>query len=91
MCKAIDDPTTGNDTLAKLYGAASVYYNYTGTATCFDLDDDSDPHGLGGWSWQVLAKLNKSKPLIRNLSLFFFLFKSFTLYYCKFHYMYIYE
>lgn len=54
MCKAIDDPTTGNDTFAKLYGAASVYYNYSGTATCFDLADDSDPHGLGGWTWQVL-------------------------------------
>ncbi|OAY42948.1 lysosomal Pro-X carboxypeptidase [Manihot esculenta] len=57
MCKAIDDPTTGNDTLAKLYGAASVYYNYTGTATCFDLDDDSDPHGLGGWSWQACTEM----------------------------------
>lgn len=53
MCKAIDDPTTGNDTFAKLYGAANVYYNYSGTATCFDLDDDSDPHDLGDWTWQV--------------------------------------
>lgn len=53
MCAAIDDPTTGNDTFKKLYGAASVYYNYSGTATCFDLDDDSDPHDLGGWFWQV--------------------------------------
>jgi hypothetical protein len=53
MCKAIDDPKTGNNTFAKLYGAASVYYNYSGNATCFNLDDDSDPHGLGGWSWQV--------------------------------------
>lgn len=57
MCKAIDDPVTGNDTLAKLSGAASVYYNYTGTATCFDLNDTSDPHGLGGWSWQVFYKI----------------------------------
>lgn len=53
MCKAVDDPTTGNDTFAKLYGAANVYYNYSGTATCFDLDDDSDPHDLGDWTWQV--------------------------------------
>ncbi|KAF3441614.1 hypothetical protein FNV43_RR15529 [Rhamnella rubrinervis] len=57
MCKAIDDPTTGNDTFAKLYGAANVYYNYSGTATCFDLDDDSDPHGLGGWNWQACTEM----------------------------------
>ncbi|KAJ6914591.1 hypothetical protein NC651_016770 [Populus alba x Populus x berolinensis] len=57
MCKAIDDPKTGNNTFAKLYGAASVYYNYSGNATCFDLDDDSDPHGLGGWSWQACTEM----------------------------------
>ena len=54
MCKAIDDPGVGNDTFAKLYGAANVYYNYTGTTKCFDLADDSDPHGLAEWTWQVL-------------------------------------
>jgi len=53
MCEAIDREK--NDRLGKLYAAASVYYNYTGTATCFDLDDDSDPHDLGGWQWQVTS------------------------------------
>ncbi|WCJ34246.1 Serine carboxypeptidase S28 family protein [Euphorbia peplus] len=57
MCKAIDDPTTGNDTFAKLYGAASIYYNYSGTATCFDLDDHSDPHGMAAWSWQACTEM----------------------------------
>ncbi|PQQ20138.1 lysosomal Pro-X carboxypeptidase [Prunus yedoensis var. nudiflora] len=57
MCEAIDDPTTGNDTFAKLYGAANVYYNYSGTVTCFDLDDNSDPHDLGGWSWQACTEM----------------------------------
>ncbi|XP_038720600.1 lysosomal Pro-X carboxypeptidase-like isoform X2 [Tripterygium wilfordii] len=57
MCKAIDDPATGNDTFAKLYGAASVYYNYSGDATCFDFYDDSDPHGLGGWTWQACTEM----------------------------------
>ncbi|KAL6139738.1 hypothetical protein ACLB2K_058040 [Fragaria x ananassa] len=56
MCKAIDDPATGNDTFAKLFGAATVYYNYTGTATCFDPNDNSDPHDLGGWQWQKLDR-----------------------------------
>ncbi|XP_057506260.1 uncharacterized protein LOC130789503 isoform X2 [Actinidia eriantha] len=57
MCKAIDDPTTGNDTFAKLYGAANIYYNYSGDATCFDLNDNSDPHGLGGWTWQACTEM----------------------------------
>ncbi|KAK2987416.1 hypothetical protein RJ640_020613 [Escallonia rubra] len=57
MCKAIDDPATGNDTFAKLYRAVSIYYNYTGTATCFDLDDNSDPHGLAEWTWQACTEM----------------------------------
>ncbi|KAF8395428.1 hypothetical protein HHK36_019374 [Tetracentron sinense] len=57
MCKAIDDPSTGNDTFAKLYGAANIYYNYTGTTTCFNLLDDSDPHGLDEWTWQACTEM----------------------------------
>ncbi|KAK2655606.1 hypothetical protein Ddye_008658 [Dipteronia dyeriana] len=58
MCKAIDDSKVrGNDIFAKLYGAATVYYNSSGTTTCFDLDDDSDPHGLGEWSWQACTEM----------------------------------
>lgn len=53
MCEAIDSSVTGNDTFAKLYAAANIYYNYTGNLKCFDLDHDSDPHGLGEWQWQV--------------------------------------
>lgn len=54
MCEAIDSSESGNDTFAKLYAAANIFYNYSGGATCFDLQDNSDPHGLGGWQWQVL-------------------------------------
>ncbi|KAL4311774.1 hypothetical protein GQ457_01G015170 [Hibiscus cannabinus] len=57
MCKAIDDPKTGSDTFAKLYGAANVYYNYSGTATCFNLADSSDPHGLDMWGWQACTEM----------------------------------
>ncbi|XP_012468151.1 uncharacterized protein LOC105786320 [Gossypium raimondii] len=57
MCKAIDDPKSGNDTFAKLYGAASVYYNYSGTATCFNLAYSPDPHGLDMWSWQACTEM----------------------------------
>ncbi|KAL7595440.1 uncharacterized protein LOC111892143 [Lactuca sativa] len=57
MCKAIDNPTLGNDTFAKLYHAANVYYNYTGDVKCFDLNDNSDPHDLGGWQWQACTEM----------------------------------
>ncbi|KAL8517724.1 hypothetical protein ACS0TY_015814 [Phlomoides rotata] len=57
MCKAIDDPSTGNNTLEKVYGAANIYYNYSGDATCFNLIDNSDPHDLGGWQWQACTEM----------------------------------
>ena len=80
MCKAIDNPTTGNDTFAKLYGAANIYYNHSGTATCFDLADDSDPHGLGGWQWQVCDSTPDYtlKSVLQPRLLFFFFFFNFN-------------
>ncbi|CAJ1884329.1 unnamed protein product [Sphenostylis stenocarpa] len=58
MCEAIDrSETEKRDRLERLHEAASVFYNYTGTATCFDLDDDSDPHDLGGWQWQACTEM----------------------------------
>ncbi|MCL7032962.1 hypothetical protein MKW94_015338 [Papaver nudicaule] len=56
MCKAIDDPAAGNDTFAKIYGAASIYYNSSGTAKCFNLSDFSDPHGAGAWGLQLILR-----------------------------------
>lgn len=53
MCKAIDNAKAGSNTFEKLYGAANVYYNYTGKVSCFHVSDDSDPHGLAEWQWQV--------------------------------------
>ncbi|RRT82363.1 hypothetical protein B296_00013103 [Ensete ventricosum] len=49
--RAIDNPTSGNDTFARLYGAMNIYYNYTGKAACFDIDADSldDTVGMDGW------------------------------------------
>ncbi|KAK7284826.1 hypothetical protein RJT34_19579 [Clitoria ternatea] len=54
MCEAIE---MGKNTLGKLYAAANIYYNYSGTETCFDLYDDSDPHDLGGWQWQACTEM----------------------------------
>lgn len=57
MCKAIDDPKKGNNTFEKLYGAAKIYYNYTGNVKCFDLSHHPDPHGLSEWSWQACTEM----------------------------------
>ncbi|KAL3532128.1 hypothetical protein ACH5RR_005649 [Cinchona calisaya] len=58
MCKAIDNPNAGNNnTFEKLYGAANIYYNFTGNVRCFDLYENSDPHGLGEWSWQACTEM----------------------------------
>ncbi|KAI6696478.1 hypothetical protein NL676_016597 [Syzygium grande] len=56
MCKEIDDPSKGDDDFSKLYSAANIYYNCSGSVSCFDLMDDSDPHGPDGWSWQRAIK-----------------------------------
>ncbi|KAG5055730.1 hypothetical protein JHK85_008240 [Glycine max] len=55
MCEAIDNLSAVNETFTKLYAAANIFYNYTGTATCFFLDNTTAP--LGGWDWQACTEL----------------------------------
>lgn len=56
MCKAIDNPSGSTDLLNRLYGAANVYYNYSGSSSCFDLQS-SDPHGEAGWGFQACTEM----------------------------------
>lgn len=51
VCRRIDSCPDGTTVLQRIYEGVSVYYNYTGKVDCFDLSDD--PHGMGGWDWQV--------------------------------------
>lgn len=54
MCEAIDNPTTGTDIFARLYGAMNVYYNNSGTAKCLDPNSyGTDALGTDAWDWQV--------------------------------------
>ncbi|KAI9120073.1 hypothetical protein K1719_009042 [Acacia pycnantha] len=48
VCKRIDDCPAGTIVLERIYEGVNVYYNYTGEAKCFELDDD--PYGLSGWN-----------------------------------------
>ncbi|XP_057830212.2 uncharacterized protein LOC131041215 isoform X2 [Cryptomeria japonica] len=56
MCKAIDNPSSGNNILSRLYGAANIFFNYTGNMSCFDLGA-SDPHGGDGWDFQYCTEM----------------------------------
>ncbi|TVU34993.1 hypothetical protein EJB05_16855 [Eragrostis curvula] len=55
VCRRIDSQPEGTSILERIYAGVNVYYNYTGTVGCFDLNDD--PHGMGGWDWQNIAKV----------------------------------
>lgn len=53
MCKIIDAFRPGTAILQRAFAAASLYYNYSKTENCFNLEGNSDDHGLNGWDWQV--------------------------------------
>jgi len=57
MCKIIDGYPANTDILEKAFAAASLYYNYTGNLTCNPIEDEDDPHGLGGWQWQACTEM----------------------------------
>lgn len=52
VCRKIDGCPDGTSTLERIFEGISVYYNYTGKADCFELEDYSDV-GTDGWNWQV--------------------------------------
>ena len=41
--------------LWKSIAAAGLYYNFTGSEKCFQMEHESDDHGLHGWNWQVVC------------------------------------
>uniref|UniRef100_A0A5B7BS65 Putative lysosomal Pro-X carboxypeptidase n=1 Tax=Davidia involucrata TaxID=16924 RepID=A0A5B7BS65_DAVIN len=55
VCRKIDDCPDGTSVLERIFEGVSVFYNYTGAADCFQLDDD--PHGMDGWNWQACTEM----------------------------------
>ncbi|KAK1323785.1 hypothetical protein QJS10_CPA02g00036 [Acorus calamus] len=55
VCKKIDGLDEGSSVLDRVFAGVSVYYNYTGSVDCFDLEDD--PHGMSGWDWQACTEM----------------------------------
>ncbi|CBI18675.3 hypothetical protein VitviT2T_016832 [Vitis vinifera] len=57
MCKIIDRFPHGATNVSRAFAAASLYYNYSGTEKCFDLENGKDAHGLHGWDWQACTEM----------------------------------
>ncbi|XP_031478582.1 uncharacterized protein LOC116249587 [Nymphaea colorata] len=57
MCRIIDSYPPEADTLTKVFAAASLYFNYSGTEKCFEFEKRRDPHGLSGWNWQACTEM----------------------------------
>ncbi|KAJ6829213.1 lysosomal Pro-X carboxypeptidase [Iris pallida] len=57
MCRIVDGFPRGASKLARAFSAASLYYNYSGTHKCFDIENSTDDHGLSGWNWQACTEM----------------------------------
>uniref|UniRef100_A0ACD5VJY2 Uncharacterized protein n=1 Tax=Avena sativa TaxID=4498 RepID=A0ACD5VJY2_AVESA len=68
VCRNIDKQPEGTSTLERIYAGVNVYYNYSGTVECFDLDDD--PHGMGGWDWQACTEMVMPMTSSEDVSMF---------------------
>ncbi|KAK4764942.1 hypothetical protein SAY86_026032 [Trapa natans] len=55
VCNKIDNASDGSTILERIFEGVSLYYNYTGDVSCFELDDD--PHGMSGWDWQACTEM----------------------------------
>ena len=74
MCEAIDNPKTGTDIFARLYGAMNIYYNNSGTAKCFDPNSyGTDALGTDAWTWQVRNSNGTCSNLLLISNLIFFM------------------
>lgn len=68
VCKKIDNCSDKTDILECIFEGISVYYNYTGSVECFNLDDD--PHGMDGWNWQACTEMIMPFSSSVNASMF---------------------
>lgn len=68
VCKKIDSCPDGTSVLERIFEGLSIYYNYTGAADCFNLDDD--PHGEDGWNWQACTEMVMPMSSNKDTSMF---------------------
>lgn len=69
VCRKIDDCPDGTSTLERVFEGVSIFYNYTGQAECFELEDTSDV-GTDGWNWQACTEMVMPMSSGRDASMF---------------------
>nr|XP_011466418.1 PREDICTED: lysosomal Pro-X carboxypeptidase isoform X2 [Fragaria vesca subsp. vesca] len=69
VCRRIDGCPDGTSTLERVFEGISVYYNYSGNADCFELEDTSDV-GTDGWNWQACTEMVMPMSSSRDRSMF---------------------
>ncbi|GER37102.1 serine carboxypeptidase S28 family protein [Striga asiatica] len=57
MCKIIDRSSPEATKLTRAFEAASLYYNHSRDEKCFELENETDDHGLHGWNWQACTEM----------------------------------
>ncbi|KAG7586364.1 hypothetical protein ISN45_Aa02g016680 [Arabidopsis thaliana x Arabidopsis arenosa] len=45
--------------LDRAFAAANLFYSYSDSENCFDIENQTDPHGLNGWDWQMKKGLHR--------------------------------
>ncbi|GLU20176.1 hypothetical protein SLE2022_363880 [Rubroshorea leprosula] len=55
VCRKIDGSPNGSSTLEQIFNGVSIFYNYTGDASCFELGDNLE--GMDGWDWQACTEM----------------------------------
>lgn len=78
VCRKIDSCPDGTSVLERIFEGISVYYNYTGSVDCFNLDED--PHGENGWNWQACTEMVMPMSSNRYSSMFPEFYYNFTEY-----------
>ncbi|KAH6827478.1 alpha/beta-Hydrolases superfamily protein [Perilla frutescens var. hirtella] len=69
MCKIIDGSSAQASKLSRVLAAASLYYNYSKSEKCFELEHPTDDHGLHGWDWQACTEM-VMPTVVSNESMF---------------------
>ncbi|KAL6558228.1 hypothetical protein OROMI_018578 [Orobanche minor] len=57
MCKIIDKSSSEATKLSRVFAAASLYYNHSQAEKCFEIENETDDHGLHGWNWQACTEM----------------------------------
>ena len=67
MCRNLQNDDLEGDALLKaIYNAVSVYYNFTGSAKCYDIEHQATKDlGDKGWAFQVSQICMVGLPEVR--------------------------